>query len=52
MDLTKNDIATAISDEQDQWDFGNRVLYQLCRDHPQHKKADVVIGKIWLIGRS
>lgn len=34
------------------WDLGNQVLYDLCRDHPRHNSADVVIAKVWLIGRS
>ncbi|MBI3609982.1 MAG: hypothetical protein HY204_04660 [Nitrospirae bacterium] len=34
------------------WDFGNDVLYDLCRDHPDHADDGVIIGKIWLIGRS
>lgn len=34
------------------WDLGNKVLYDLCRKHPRHKKVDEVIAKVWLIGRS
>jgi hypothetical protein len=34
------------------WDFGNQVLYEMCRANPDHKKDEVIIGKIWLIGRS
>lgn len=34
------------------WDFGNNVLYDLCRRNQDHKKVDIVIAKIWLIGRS
>ena len=34
------------------WEFGNSILYQMCEDNPLHNDADVVIGKIWLIGRS
>jgi hypothetical protein len=32
------------------WDFGNQVLYEMCRANPEHAKDDVIIGKIWLIG--
>jgi hypothetical protein len=28
------------------------VLYKLCEDYPEHKRDDVIIAKIWLIGRS
>jgi hypothetical protein len=34
------------------WDLGNQVLYDLCRDHPNHDAEDAIIAKIWLIGRS
>jgi len=34
------------------WDFGNKVLYDLCRKHPQHSDASIAAAKIWLIGRS
>jgi len=34
------------------WGFGNKVLYDLCRKHPSHDEASVVIAKIWLIGRA
>lgn len=34
------------------WDFGNSILYKMCEANPYHNDVDVVIGKIWLIGRS
>ena len=34
------------------WDFGNQVLYDMCSANPDHKKDDIIIGKIWLIGRT
>lgn len=34
------------------WDFGNDVLYNLCRSYPDHRVPDQVIAKVWLIGRS
>lgn len=35
-----------------QWDFANQVLYDLCHNHPLHNSAEVIVAKIWLIGRS
>ena len=35
-----------------QWDFGNDVLYGLCRKNPLHKDSSVAIAKVWLIGRA
>lgn len=34
------------------WDFGNEVLYSLCRKHPDHVDHSIAAAKIWLIGRS
>ena len=34
------------------WVYGNKVLYDMCKDNPTHDDADIVVGKIWLIGRS
>ncbi|MCF7733293.1 MAG: hypothetical protein K9N23_16505 [Akkermansiaceae bacterium] len=34
------------------WNFGNKVLYDLCRKYPDHCDMSVVIAKIWLIGRA
>ena len=41
--LRKNDI---------RWQFGNHILYEMCEKKPLHNDKDVIIGKIWLIGRS
>lgn len=34
------------------WEYGNSVLYRMCEEKPGHKDIDVIVGKIWLIGRS
>ena len=34
------------------WEYGNSVLYRMCEEEPEHKKVDVIVVKIWLIGRS
>ncbi|MBB6698663.1 hypothetical protein [Clostridium algidicarnis] len=34
------------------WSFGNEILYEMCGKNRKHKNADVVVGKVWLIGRS
>ena len=33
-------------------DFSNSILYNLCRKYPLHKRDEVIMAKIWLIGRS
>ncbi len=34
------------------WELGNKILYNLCKEHPFHKNEDEIIAKLWLIGRS
>lgn len=34
------------------WHFGNSVLYEMCSSQPLHTDPDVIVGKLWLIGRS
>jgi len=34
------------------WDIGNQVLYDLCATYPNHSQDDVIIAKIWIIGRT
>lgn len=36
----------------DYWSFGNQILYDMCLKNPSHTNKKVIIGKIWLIGRS
>lgn len=34
------------------WDWGNEVLYRMCREEPGHTDVDIIAAKLWLIGRS
>lgn len=34
------------------WDFGNKVLYDLCRNNFYHKDQEKILSKVWLIGRA
>lgn len=38
-------------DNPDMWNWGNEVLYRMCREESGHAKLDAIIGKVWLIGR-
>ena len=49
--LTAEFVQKAL-DNYSVWDLGNQVLYRLCRDHPGHTECNVIIAKVWLIGRS
>ncbi len=48
--LTPNFVRKALTETA--WDFGNQVLYNLCAANPGHTRDDIIIAKIWLIGRS
>jgi hypothetical protein len=52
MGVTLAQIERARSDAADVWTFGDRILYRMCEEHPAHEKVEVVVGKVWLIGRS
>lgn len=49
-EIKMQDIQKAIT--EDGWRFGNKILYDMCYNNPEHTNKEVVIGKIWLIGRS
>ena len=34
------------------WDLGNQTLYDLCQINPKHETYEVIISKLWLIGRA
>jgi hypothetical protein len=48
--LTRELIHRAL--ENTAWDHANSVLYDLCAQHPGHDRDDVIIAKLWLIGRT
>ncbi len=48
--LTREFVKEALSIRV--WDFANDVLYRLCRDNPGHADDDIIIAKIWIIGRT
>lgn len=34
------------------WEWGNEVLYRMCREEPRHSDRNKVAAKLWLIGRA
>ncbi len=50
MEITQNQIKKA--KESNIWSFGNQVLYNLCKESPANTEKDIVVAKLWLIGRS
>jgi hypothetical protein len=48
--LTPEIVRRALSDTV--WDIGNQVLYAMCAANRGHTRDDIIIGKVWLIGRT
>lgn len=48
--IRHRDIANA--KKKSDWDFGNRILYDMCAKYPYHNRVDQIVAKVWLIGRS
>lgn len=48
--ITKHHVNKA--KQKSEWDFGNKILYNLCGEYPYHKNIGQIVAKIWLIGRS
>lgn len=50
MQITKQQVENVLGDNA--WSFANGILYNLCHDNPDHKQDEVIIAKMWLIGRT
>jgi len=50
VEITKEEINTAIAGND--WDLGNKILYDMCQQYPSHRRKSEIIAKVWLIGRS
>lgn len=48
----KPKLDSLINTENNKWGYANSILYEMCAKNPQHNNADIIVGKIWLIGRS
>ncbi len=46
---TKQQINKAL--RKPPWDFGNQILYDICRNNFKHDRDDIIIAKILFIGR-
>lgn len=49
-EITKQQVEAAVGATD--WDLGNKVLYDLCKKHKNHKVKSEIVAKVWLIGRS
>lgn len=41
-----------IASGDSKWEYANSILYKMCEEQKYHDDENVVVGKIWLIGRS
>ena len=39
-------------DYQKNWKLQNKILYDLCSNHPHHSDFQTINAKLWLIGRT
>ena len=44
-------ISTFLDRKSTRWSFGNRILYDMCAENPLHNDEDIIVGKIWIVGR-
>ena len=49
-EISKDEILKAT--EKEEWNFGNQVLYDMCSQNPEHKDEKIIVGKVWIIGRT
>lgn len=49
---TKDALDYFFANPTTKWTFGNKILYDMCSQNPSHSDADIIVGKLWLIGRS
>lgn len=50
--LPKDDVQKFQLEKNDMWNLGNKVLYDLCDEYPDHTDDQKIVAKVWLIGRS
>lgn len=51
MNITRKDIDSVVMADNN-WAFMNRILYEMCSKHKEHKDTSIVMAKVCLIGRS
>lgn len=50
--ISESVIRRARDNQLDPFFIGNKALYDLCKQYPDHTNASEIISKIWLIGRT
>ena len=52
MELSIEAYNNACRDYDQDWAATDKVLYELCRQFPDHQRRDGVMAKLWIIGRT
>lgn len=52
VDQVEKSFRDYIASKNTRWEYGNRILYDMCKNDPYHNQIDIIVGKIWIIGRS
>ena len=52
VEQVEKDYRDYLESNETRWEFGNSILYDMCKRKPFHNQADIIVGKIWIIGRS
>ena len=51
-DTNEVDDLNKTENKTKRWKFANEILYDMCKKNPKHEEGQVIVAKIWLIGRS
>lgn len=52
MEEKENMVKELYSHQFSQWDLANNVIYDICQKYRLHTKADEIVAKVWIIGRT
>ena len=44
IEVNRDEIERVLSNNK--WDFGNKVLYNMCKENPYHNDPDIIVGKV------
>ena len=50
-DIQRVGIELFLNTVSKRWVFANQFLYNLCAENPRHNDVDIIVGKLWIIGR-
>ncbi len=51
-EILKNSYNDYLKTTKKRYIFSDEILYEMCKNYPDHKKQEIIIGKLILIGRT